>query len=122
MATQPISAPSFTSPTASSNNSSSSSSNSATGSAPNKEMFLQLLVAQLKNQDPTNPTDGTQFVAQLAQFSQLEQMIAIRQDADQIATQAKNATAGNAPTSAGLPSSSGANPTANNQAGANTTK
>jgi flagellar basal-body rod modification protein FlgD len=41
----------------------------------NEQTFLQLLVTQLKNQDPTNPVDGTQFVAQLAQFSQLEQMI-----------------------------------------------
>jgi flagellar basal-body rod modification protein FlgD len=40
-----------------------------------EQTFLQLLVTQLKNQDPTNPVDGTQFVAQLAQFSQLEQMI-----------------------------------------------
>lgn len=36
--------------------------------------FLQLLVAQLQNQDPTNPTDPTQFVAQLAQFSTVEQL------------------------------------------------
>jgi len=36
--------------------------------------FLQLLTAQLKNQDPTNPTDPTQFVAQLAQFSTVEQL------------------------------------------------
>jgi flagellar basal-body rod modification protein FlgD len=55
------------------------------GSAPNSQMFLQLLVAQIKNQDPTNPADGTQFVAQLAQFSQLEQTIAMRQDLDQMA-------------------------------------
>jgi flagellar basal-body rod modification protein FlgD len=46
----------------------------------NKEMFLQLLVAQIKNQNPLNPADGTQFLTQLAQFSQLEQTIAIRQD------------------------------------------
>ena len=51
--------------------------------------FLNLLVAQLKNQDPLNPADGTQFVTQLAQFSQLEQSLnmaqdiaAIRQDLD----------------------------------------
>ena len=35
--------------------------------------FLKLLTTQLKNQDPMSPTDPTQFVAQLAQFSQVEQ-------------------------------------------------
>jgi len=39
----------------------------------NKETFLKLLVAQIKNQDPMNPSDGTQFLTQLAQFSALEQ-------------------------------------------------
>ena len=39
-----------------------------------KEDFLQLLVAQLQNQDPLNPSDPTAFTAQLAQFSQLEQL------------------------------------------------
>jgi flagellar basal-body rod modification protein FlgD len=46
--------------------------------------FLQLLVTQLKNQDPANPQDGTQFVAQLAQFSGLEQQLQMRQDLDAI--------------------------------------
>jgi len=62
----------------------------ATGSTQvTKNMFLQLLVAQLKNQDPLNPADGTQFMTQLAQFQQLEQSMntgqditAIRQDLD----------------------------------------
>ncbi len=37
-----------------------------------KDQFLTLLVAQLKYQDPLNPAQDTEFVAQLAQFSQLE--------------------------------------------------
>jgi flagellar hook assembly protein FlgD len=45
-----------------------------------KEVFLQLLVAQIRHQNPLNPADGTEFVAQLAQFSQLEATLAIRQD------------------------------------------
>lgn len=48
--------------------------------APSEEVFLQLLVSQIKNQDPLNPSDSTQFVTQLAQFSQLEQVIGIRND------------------------------------------
>jgi flagellar basal-body rod modification protein FlgD len=38
-----------------------------------ESMFLQLLVAQLQNQDPTDPADSTQFVTQLAQFQTMEQ-------------------------------------------------
>jgi len=39
-----------------------------------KEEFLNLLVTQLKNQDPLNPSDPTEFTAQLAQYSSLEQL------------------------------------------------
>jgi flagellar basal-body rod modification protein FlgD len=41
---------------------------------PQMNEFLTLLVAQLKDQDPMNPTDPTQFVSQLAQFSTVEQL------------------------------------------------
>ena len=40
--------------------------------AADKNMFMKLLLAQIKNQDPLKPTDQTDFVAQLAQFSTLE--------------------------------------------------
>lgn len=53
---------------------------SATDDLANEQTFLTLLVKQIQNQDPLNPADGTQFVAQLAQFSSLEQLIAIRQE------------------------------------------
>ena len=39
-----------------------------------QDQFLTLLVAQLQNQDPLNPADATEFTAQLAQYSQLEQL------------------------------------------------
>ncbi|MGH7506590.1 MAG: flagellar hook assembly protein FlgD [Longimicrobiales bacterium] len=42
-----------------------------------KQEFLQLLVTQLRHQDPLNPADPQEFAAQLAQFSTLEQMINI---------------------------------------------
>jgi flagellar basal-body rod modification protein FlgD len=64
MSTTPISSPTPSIP-------------SPTGTDPlaNKSTFLQLLVSQLKNQNPLNPADGTQFVTQLAQFTSLEQSL-----------------------------------------------
>ncbi|MGH7867775.1 MAG: flagellar hook assembly protein FlgD [Candidatus Dormibacteraceae bacterium] len=64
--------------------STSTAASSATDPMANEQTFLKLLVAQLQNQDPTQPQDGTQFVAQLAQFSGLEQSIQMRQDLDSI--------------------------------------
>ena len=46
----------------------------AGGAGLGRDEFLQLLVAQLRNQDPTSPQDGHEFAAQLAQFSQVEQL------------------------------------------------
>jgi len=75
--------------TDSSNSNSSAASATGTDSLANESTFLTLLVTQLKNQNPMNPMDGTAFVTQLAQFSDLEQNVAMRTDLDTLA--AKNA-------------------------------
>jgi flagellar basal-body rod modification protein FlgD len=64
--------PSTTTSSATSGSSNSANSVLGGGGALGQQQFLQLLVAQLKNQDPMQPMDNTQFVAELAQFSSLE--------------------------------------------------
>jgi flagellar basal-body rod modification protein FlgD len=49
-----------------------------------KDAFLQLLVAQLKNQDPLAPSDGKEMAAQLAQFSNVEQLVTVNDTLAQI--------------------------------------
>ena len=48
--------------------------NKRSGSSLDKEAFLQLLVAQMKYQDPLEPTSNTEYISQLATFSSLEEM------------------------------------------------
>ena len=55
------------------------SSSRDVGGAMGKDEFLQLLVAQLRNQDPMNPSRPEEFAAQLAQFSSVEQLININE-------------------------------------------
>ena len=50
------------------------------------DAFLQLLIAQMKNQDPSKPTDPSQFVAQLASFSSVEQAIKTNNKLDSLMT------------------------------------
>ncbi len=45
------------------------------GEEASKDLFLKLLVAQMKNQDPFNPQDPTQYVTQLSQFTTMEQIM-----------------------------------------------
>ena len=52
-----------------------------------RDAFLKLLVAQLKNQDPLKPQDNSAFVAELAQFSSLEQSMGINDRLDLLAAQ-----------------------------------
>jgi flagellar basal-body rod modification protein FlgD len=75
-----------TSTSSSSNNSSSSSSTNNADSLANTQTFLSLLLAQLQNQYPMQPEDGTQFVSQLAEFTNLEQSLAMRTDLDDISS------------------------------------
>jgi flagellar basal-body rod modification protein FlgD len=50
----------------------------------NETTFLQLLVSEIQNQDPTAPMDSSTFLSQLAEFSSVEQLIGIRQDVSEL--------------------------------------
>jgi flagellar basal-body rod modification protein FlgD len=52
------------------------------GGAMGKDEFVKLLVAQMSNQDPLNPMDGKELAVQLAQFSNVEQLININEKLD----------------------------------------
>ncbi len=80
-----------TMPTGSTSGTTSSPTVTPSSVSVDQNMFLQLLVAQLQNQDPSNPMDSSTFITQLAQFQQLEQSVnsgqdisAIRSDLDQL--------------------------------------
>ena len=59
--------------------SSSTTTQAKAGGELGKDAFMQLLVTQMQYQDPLNPSDNTQYISQLATFSQLEQMQNISQ-------------------------------------------
>src|ERR1035441_9087719 len=66
--------------TSSSSSSSSTNSASATSSSSLQTTFLNLLVTELQNQDPTSPVDPTAMVGQMVSLNQLDQLISINQD------------------------------------------
>ncbi|MBN9078617.1 MAG: flagellar hook assembly protein FlgD [Rhizobiales bacterium] len=72
-----------------------SSTAQAAGPSIDYQSFLKLLMAEMKNQDPTNPMDSTQYVAQLATFSQVEQSVQTNSKLDQLLQTSALAQAGN---------------------------
>ncbi|MEO7085046.1 MAG: flagellar hook capping FlgD N-terminal domain-containing protein [Gemmatimonadaceae bacterium] len=76
MITLPTKSPVFDTTTSTSTAAAAAASATAAqpGGAMGKDAFMKLLIAQMQNQDPTNPMDGSQMAAQLAQFSSLEQL------------------------------------------------
>jgi len=75
--------------------------------------FLQLLVTQLQHQDPLQPQDDTQFLAQLAQFTSLEQLTNINTSLQTLVTLA----GGSSPTSSNSTSNSSSNTTSGTTGG-----
>ena len=73
------------SPTAALNQNTSTSAD-ANAASIDYNAFLRLLIAQMKNQDPTKPMDSAQFMAQLASFSNVEQGIKMNQKLDTMMT------------------------------------
>jgi flagellar basal-body rod modification protein FlgD len=71
----------FNPPTSTSSSSSSASADNGMG----KDTFLKLLMAQMSNQNPMDPTDDKEMLAQLAQFSTLEQMTSMASSQQQSA-------------------------------------
>ena len=58
------------------------------------DAFLQLLVAEMQNQDPTKPMESTEYVAQLASFSNVEQQIQTNEKLDSLLNSSFIASAG----------------------------
>lgn len=70
--------------TAQSTYGSASDQSSSSAASIDYDTFLQLLIAEMQNQDPTNPMDSTEYVAQLASFSQVEQSVQINTKLDSL--------------------------------------
>jgi flagellar basal-body rod modification protein FlgD len=70
----------------------STSSSSTQNDSVDKNAFLKIFLAQMQNQDPLNPMDGTEFTSQLAQFSSLEQLYNVNTNLQSLQTSTGNST------------------------------
>lgn len=80
--------------TSSSSSSSSSSTGVSSSVTATKDLFLRLLVAQVKNQNPLSPMDANSFVGELAQFTGLEETITMRTTLEEIRTLLQSQSSG----------------------------
>ncbi len=78
----------FTTPK--STNQTSAAKSSSFDTLANENTFMQLLVTQMKNQDPLNPLDGTQYISQLAQLTSTEQISKMAESMKTMSTVADN--------------------------------
>ena len=79
-----VTIPSGTAATTSATTGAAAKAATSVASKMNADTFLQLLMAQLQNQDPTKPMDSTEYVGQLATFSQVEQATKTNQKLDSL--------------------------------------
>ena len=103
-------APTSPAATTAQNNSGSVPPPSANDPLASESTFLTLLVSQLQNQDPLNPTDSNQFVSQLTAYSQLEQLLAINKNTTPASTPPTTPVQPSAPAPAATASTSPNNP------------
>jgi len=72
---------------------STSNQNVAALNGVNADTFLQLLVSELQNQDPDNPTDPTQFLTQTAEFEEVEELNAVQTSVSSMVTAQQSSSA-----------------------------
>ena len=84
--TVPTAAAAATSSSSSTAAASSTTAAASAGATVDYNSFLKLLVAELQNQDPTNPTDPTQYLSQIASFSAVGQTVQTNQKLDTMIT------------------------------------
>ncbi len=87
MTTVPATTSSNSSSSSSASTSAATTASTAAAASLNFNSFLQLMIAEMKNQDPTSPTDPSQYLAQISQMSSVQQGILTNTKLDSMLTQ-----------------------------------